>query len=214
MAAPKGGTRERILDAAERLFAERGFEGASTRDIVARSGDTIGSVNYHFGSKNTLIAEVIRRRWDAISADRQAAYDRAVAEHGGVPPVESVVACVVLPYLRRGLSKDRGWRSYVILQTRVLFAPKIYDEALQKLSEPIAREYLGWLRAALPAASLEDLGYSYQFMISSMVECCAEVGLGRMERITDGACDSSNFDTVGPRLAKFISAGIRAICQN
>ena len=214
MAAPKGGTRERILDAAERLFAERGFEGASTRDIVARSGDTIGSVNYHFGSKNTLIAEVIRRRWDAITADRQAAFERAVAEHGGVPPLETVVGCIVLPYLRRGLSKDRGWRSYVILQTRVLFAPKIYDDVLRKLSEPVARQYLGWLTSALPEASPKELGYSYQFMVSSMVECCAEMGLGRMGRLTDGACDSTDFETIGPRLVKFISAGIRAMCED
>lgn len=214
MAAPKSGTRERILDAAERLFAERGFEGASTRDIVARSGDTIGSVNYHFGSKDALIAEVIRRRWDVITADRQAAYDRTLAEHGDNPPLESVVACILLPYLRRGLSKDRGWRSYVILQTRVLFAPKIYDDVLQKLSEPVAREYLGWLRSALPDASPRDLGYSFQFMVSSMVECCAEMELGRMERLTDGACESTNFETIGPRMVKFAAAGIRAICEN
>ena len=64
MAAPRGGTRERILDAAERLFASRGYEGTSTRAIVAASGDTIGSVNYHLGSKEKLLREVVIRRFD------------------------------------------------------------------------------------------------------------------------------------------------------
>ena len=48
MAAPKGGSRDRLLDAAEKLFAQRGFDGTSIRDIAARSGDTIGTLSYHF----------------------------------------------------------------------------------------------------------------------------------------------------------------------
>lgn len=213
MAAPKGGTKERILDAAERLFAERGFEGASTRDIVARSGDTIGSVNYHFGSKSELLGAVIRRRWDEIAAVRREAYETARSSLGRAPSIEVVVDCIVRPYLERAMKGARGWRSYALLQGRLIYTPKAYDQVLRDLSEPVAREFLGWMADALPGAALEDIGYSYQFMVGSMVECCAEMGLGRIDRITDGVCSSKDFDAISSRLVRFIAAGVRSICE-
>lgn len=213
MAAPKGGTRERILDAAERLFAERGFDGASTRDIVAKSGDTIGSVNYHFGSKSELLTEVIKRRWDAVAAARREAYAEATARCSGTPPIEDVVACIVLPYLDRAMRGSRGWRSYALLQARILFAPKIYDQVLKDLAEPVAKEFLGWMRAALPDATLENIAYSYQFTLGSMVESCAEIGLGRIGPLTDGACSSSDYEALSTRLVKFLASGIRSLCE-
>ena len=214
MAAPKGGTRERILDAAEGLFAEQGFEGASTRDIVAKSGDTIGSVNYHFGSKSVLISEVVRRRWDVIAAERRAAYQAATERAGGPPGIESVVHCIVIPYLERAMRGSQEWRSYALLQARILYTPAVYDEVLRTLSEPVAKEFLGWMQAAMPNASLEDIGYSYQFMVGSMVECCAEMGLDRIARVTDGVCSSANYDAISKRLVRFISAGVRSVCQS
>ncbi|UTP38204.1 TetR/AcrR family transcriptional regulator [Phenylobacterium sp. LH3H17] len=213
MAAPKGGTRERILDAAERLFAEHGFEGASTRDIVGKSGDTIGSVNYHFGSKGELLGEVIRRRWDVIYAARREAYETAKTQSEGPPSIEAVVACIVIPYLERAMTGTKGWRSYALLQARILYSPKAYDEMLRVLSEPTAREFLGWMQAALPHARLEDIGYGYQFMVGSMVECCAEMGLGRIDRLTDGVCSSKNYEAISKRLVRFIASGISAICE-
>ncbi len=212
MAAPKSGTRERILDAAEQLFATKGYDGASTREIVAKSGDTIGSVNYHFGSKQVLLNEVIKRRWEIIAGARRKAYETEREKHGGAPPVESVVAAIVMPYMEKAVRGGRAWRSYMLLQARLFYSPESYDESLRELSEPVAREYIGWMRAALPAASLENLGYSYQFTIGSTVESAAEIGIDRIYRITDGACSSKNFEAVSGRLVRFIAAGIRSIC--
>jgi AcrR family transcriptional regulator len=212
MAAPKSGTRERILDAAEQLFATRGFDGTSTREIVAKSGDTIGSVNYHFGSKQALLDEVIKRRWEIIAVARRDAYEAEREKHGDAPPIEAVVAALVIPYMEKAMRGGKSWRSYMQLQTRLFYSPDSYDESLRALSEPVAREYVGWMQAALPTASLENLGYAYQFMIGSTVESAAEIGIDRIHRITGGACSSKNFEAVSARLVRFIAAGIEAIC--
>jgi AcrR family transcriptional regulator len=211
MAAPKGGTRERILNAAEQLFAQRGFDGASTRAIVAKSGDTIGSVNYHFGSKEKLLAEVIRRRWDEVVEARREKYAAARREHQGAPPVEAVVEAIVGPYLERAMLGGKGWRSYALLQARVLYSEKSYTRNLKALSEPVAREFIGWLSESLPGSDMRDLGYAYQFMIGAMVESCAEIEVNRISRITDGLCDASDYDEVKTRLLAFIAGGIRSI---
>lgn len=55
-------TRDRILAAASSLFAERGVDGVSIRDITSRAGVNLGAVTYHFGGKDELVAAVIQRR--------------------------------------------------------------------------------------------------------------------------------------------------------
>ena len=82
-------TRGRILDSAERLFAEQGFSGTSLRQITAAAGANLAAVNYHFGSKEELIKEALSRRLRPINAERLKWLDRLEAE--GQPTVEEIV---------------------------------------------------------------------------------------------------------------------------
>ncbi|WP_323135376.1 helix-turn-helix domain-containing protein, partial [Dyella silvatica] len=66
-------TKERSLGAAEVLFAQHGFDGASLRQLTAAAGVNLAAVNYHFGSKDRLIEEVFRRRLDELNGRRMAA---------------------------------------------------------------------------------------------------------------------------------------------
>ena len=61
-----GSTKARILSAAEEVFAARGFQGASTREIAARAGVNISSLHYHWESKETLYFAVFRNIYDGI----------------------------------------------------------------------------------------------------------------------------------------------------
>ena len=63
-------TKQRILNAAEKLFADHGFAAASLRRVTADAGVNLAAVNYHFGSKESLIEEVFRRRLDELNANR------------------------------------------------------------------------------------------------------------------------------------------------
>ena len=63
-------TKKRILDAAERLFAQRGFHNTSLREITKEAGVNVASVNYHFGTRQALISEVIARRLGPINRER------------------------------------------------------------------------------------------------------------------------------------------------
>ena len=100
-----------------------------------------------------------------------------------------------------------------MLQARLFYSPETYDEALRELSEPVARELIGWMKAALPDATPENLGYAFQFMIGSTVESAAEIGLDRISRITEGACSSKNFEAISRNLTRFITAGVIAVCE-
>ena len=86
-------TRERILDAAEELFARRGYHGVSIRDITRDAGVDVALVNYHFGTKEALLDSVLTRRSEVLNAERmallQACMDRA---RSGAPALADVIA--------------------------------------------------------------------------------------------------------------------------
>lgn len=213
MAAPKGGSRERILDAAEELFAERGFDATSTRDITARSGDTLGTLSYHFGSKDRLLAEVVRRRFDSLAELRREMHQRIQATKPGQRlTVDEVVACVLLPFVERALRGGPAWRSYIILLARMMYVSQSKHYGLiAELTDPLATQMLGWLESAVPETSPVDRGYAYQFMVGAMIDSCAQVEHDRLRRITSGACSAFNYEEVSTRLLRFVIAGFRAV---
>ena len=85
--APESDTYERIFLAAERLFAERGFDGVSVRDIVQEAGVNLAAVSYHFGSKSALLMELFRARTKEMNRERHALLREAEAKFAGAPPI-------------------------------------------------------------------------------------------------------------------------------
>src|SRR5918995_5698455 len=83
---PQHETRTRILDAAEELFMQHGFEGTSMRQLTTQAGVNLAAVNYHFGSKDALIEAVFRRRLDPMNAARIAALDELEASGRALAP--------------------------------------------------------------------------------------------------------------------------------
>ena len=96
-------TKERILGAAEELFAQHGFAGTSLRQVTSRADVNIAAVNYHFGSKENLVNEVFRRRMDDMTAARLSLLEKALAERPG--QLEPILAAFVEPAL--ALAQDR-----------------------------------------------------------------------------------------------------------
>ena len=85
-------TRERILDAAEELFSENGFDATSVRAITAKAGVHLAAMNYHFGSKDALIQAVFQRRVEPMNRERIRPLDEAEAAAGARgPELESIL---------------------------------------------------------------------------------------------------------------------------
>lgn len=99
--------RDVLLETAERLFAERGYGATSLRAIMAEAGTNVAAVNYHFGSKDALLAELIRSRSDAIRADRE---ERLTAlESADHPDVDELAATLVEPVAALALRGEDAW---------------------------------------------------------------------------------------------------------
>ena len=108
-------TKDRILHAAEDLFAQQGFASTSLRQVTSRADVNIAAVNYHFGSKDNLINEVFRRRMDEMSAQRIAALQQAMDTAPG--KLEPILAAFVEPAL--AMAQDRhGGAAITLLRAR------------------------------------------------------------------------------------------------
>ena len=102
MSRPKRTTKDKIMDAAEKLFAKKGFHGASLRNITTAAGVDLALVNYHFGSKERLLAAVLDRRGQVLNEERLqrlAAVRLSAAPHP--PSTEAVVDAFLDPILDR-----------------------------------------------------------------------------------------------------------------
>ena len=92
-------TREQILDAAWELFAERGFEDVSVRDVTTAAGVNLASVSYHFGGKEGLIQETVKRCMNPINQYRLRLLGEALEKHGTLEkvPLETLMRCFMRP---------------------------------------------------------------------------------------------------------------------
>ncbi|MAK81727.1 MAG: hypothetical protein CMJ17_07595 [Phenylobacterium sp.] len=106
------GTRDRLLDAAERLFAEKGLRGTSLREIVAAAGQRNESaIQYHFGDREGLVDALVARRVAAIETVRNARLDALLAR-APAPNVRALVACLLEPVVEL-CHDDSGFRAFL-----------------------------------------------------------------------------------------------------
>jgi AcrR family transcriptional regulator len=115
-------TRERLLDAAERLFAEKGLHGTSAREIVATAGQRNESaIQYHFGGRKGLVEALVARRMETIEAARLERL-AALFEAEEAPSVRSLLHCLVDPVVELCL-RDPGFRAFLSAFGEAALAP-------------------------------------------------------------------------------------------
>jgi AcrR family transcriptional regulator len=210
---PKGasaeGTKERILDAAEELFADRGYDGTSIRDIASLAGIRVAVVGYHFGPKDALFDIVVRRRAGIMNERRLKAL--AVAQKkaaGGTIPVDVPVRGYVAPFIDYAKQGDQGWQNYAVLMGRLANSPR-GTEVIHRHYNVTALSYIEEFIRTLPNAPKLAVVEGFMTMVSAMLFICSKTG--RMERLLSTlgaeATDSAAYDN----LIKFNAAGLLAM---
>jgi AcrR family transcriptional regulator len=204
------GTKEKILDAAEGLFAEHGFGATSLRQITAQAGVNLAAVNYHFRSKDALIQAVFARRIAPINQKRLAMLDVCESENASGPlPLVPVIRAFVSPMfeLRRELG-DRG-HDFKRLMGRMYVEPgdtvkKILFEQMQS----IAGRFIAAFQRALPHLPMVELLWRIHFCIGVVSHTLA--GTSHLEVVSKGLCDPSDTEATTERIVAFLVAGMRA----
>ena len=198
-------TKDRILGAAEELFAQHGFAGTSLRQVTSRADVNIAAVNYHFGSKENLVNEVFRRRMDDMTDLRLSQLKTALEKHPG--ELQPVLAAFVEPAL--AMSQDRhGGGAFVRVVARA-YAEK--NDGLRKfLSDHyghVLREFGKAIAACVPGLSKEELYWRLDFLAGALTYAMADFGL--IKRPAD-VTEAVHRERAARELIRFAEAGIRA----
>ncbi|KUL22731.1 TetR/AcrR family transcriptional regulator [Actinoplanes awajinensis] len=157
MAAPD--TRTQLLDAAEHLFAERGYRGTSIRAVTERAGANLAAVGYHFGSKAELLGAVVRRVLEPINAAQSAGLDRLLARTPD-PAVSDLVEAFAGPLFDEMPAGDEGGARTSRLIVTILGDPAEEVRAWTGPAEATARDrFLAAFARALPGLPPEELRF-------------------------------------------------------
>ncbi|MCA8941755.1 MAG: TetR family transcriptional regulator [Planctomycetes bacterium] len=199
-------TKGRILDAAEELFAARGFGATSTRLVTTTADVNLAAVNYHFGSKDGLLRAVFERRLVPLNRVRLERLTALEQSHDEVP-LASLLAAFFEPALRLGESAS-GQR-FLRLLGRLHSEPdrspvrELFFEQFQEVSA----RFMPLLARALPDVPRQRLIWRVHFMIGAMAHTmmCSDV----IEFLSEGACRSNDVEAALRELVSFVEAGLR-----
>jgi AcrR family transcriptional regulator len=200
-------TKDRILAAAEELFAQHGFAGTSLRQVTSRADVNIAAVNYHFGSKENLVNEVFRRRMDEMTQQRLERLEAAVREHPG--ELGPVLAAFVEPALAMARDRQGGGGPFVHQGAR----PRLCREERRPAQVPVralrpcaARVRQGDRR--LPAGTgKEQLYWRLDFLAGALTYAMADFGLIKRPASVPEAVHR---ERAAQELIRFAAAGLRA----
>jgi len=201
------GTKERILDTAEALFARHGFASTSVRTVTRQAEVNLASVSYHFGSKDALIRAVLARRIEPLNRERITRLDRV--ERDGVS-LERVLSAFVAPALELSQDASRGGERFRELLGRSMAEP---SDTLRDFIHSLYADVLGRYKAALAAVLPElpeiELDWRLHFLIGVLAYTLA--GTDVMRLLADRrACDPRDPRAALDRMIPFLAAGFRA----
>ena len=197
-------TQKRLLDAAERLFAENGYDGASLRCITSEAGVDLGSVRYHFGCKEELFKSVLKRRLDPLCEERLRRLEAVQAAHGEHPPVEAIIRAFLEPAVQLARDEEHG-ALWMKLIGRVRLEPGQHMGDIREEHRRRLEHFLGAFRRALPGLPEQELANRFYFLfmnIDATLRAIASSESIGQARVTPGA--------MVDHLVRFVEAGMSA----
>jgi AcrR family transcriptional regulator len=203
-------TKERILDAAETLFAEHGFEATSLRMITGTAGVNLAAVNYHFHSKDALVEAVFSRRVGPMNQERLRMLEICEKAAGdGPPPLEGVICAFLEPPLRARADPSGHGANVGRIFGRLYSDPsENARRSFFSLMRPIIGPFIAAFRRTLPEMPLTELLWRLHFTVGMMAHTLA--GTYYLQAMSGGLCDPSDAEGIIERMVAFAAAGIRA----
>ncbi|SDB47121.1 transcriptional regulator, TetR family [Desulfonatronum thiosulfatophilum] len=209
-------TPDRILDAAERLFARDGYHATSMRRLTGEAGVNLGSVNYHFSTKHGLMEAIIQRRLSGLNKQRLGMLKSALAAAEAEdrrPTVLEILRALLEPTLRL-LEEDSGNTHFIMLIGRVFYES---DDTVRKLfmkaMSPVIGRFFEALCLSLPDIPRPVLLRRLLFTLGAMGSTLSLTGR-KADFAFPGASLDWNAEHLLRQLLAFAVAGMEAPCSD
>jgi len=192
-------TKQKILDTAERLFAEHGYSATSLRHIIADAGVNLAAIHYHFGTKQDLLDQLIVRKAGPMNDRRLKLLDQFEAEAApAAPSIEKIMEALIAPAVMTEKSPE-----FVKLFGR-LISEGLMSDIAQRHFQPMIARFMSALHKALPGIVETELQWKMRFVVGAM----AHTLMSRPGTSPNGAAESPM--AISRMLVAFVSSGLRA----
>ncbi len=199
-------TKERILDSAEKLFANKGLKHTSVRDITGEANAHLAAVNYHFRSKDGLLREVVQRRIVPLNRERLRLLDNAAKRYGKKSvPVETALHALLAPAIKLYFERPH----FLKVTGQIVSDPddEVYKIFLLHFQE-VFSGFKETFSQSLPHVEEEEIMWRIHFLMGAMIHTWTNhTGL---ETLSGGVCRLSNEEETLNRLIAFCAAGLKA----
>jgi AcrR family transcriptional regulator len=202
-----GEARERIIDAAEKLFAVDNYDAVSFRSLTAAAGVSLSAINYHFGSKEAVLSEIFARRAVLLTKRRVELLEAALRYGGRPASLESILDA----FLRPAFEVTRGDRNDLFnrLRARVsLEHSATTRDIVSRAFDQNDLRFINELAAALPELIHEDLHWRFHFLVGAMIYTMSDSG--QLEGLSGGKCSASETDLALASMVRMFSAVFRS----
>src|SRR5690349_3746009 len=201
-------TRTAILAAAERLYADRGFGDVTLRDIVAEANVNLAAVNYHFGSKDELIAELFVTRSLALNRERLTQLKAAEDKGGGRADIADILRALVGPTLRGclGPENQRSTPAQFMIRVSIESVPAIRRIRNREIDH--LRKFIAAMSRSLPDRSDVDLYWGLHFALAMAQQTVRDSE--RLAKLSEGKCDVDDVESVIDRVVDVAVMGLTA----
>lgn len=199
-------TSERILDAAELVFAETGYAGASLRNVASKAAVTQALINYYFGSKYGLYEAVFIRRGRSISDDRMKRLGELKKSKQQVT-VNDLVRAFLAPTI--ALREVPGGRTFLRLQARLHTEPaEISYKLRNEAYDASTRAYVEYFKEICPQLPEKDINWRVALMIGAYMYAFSDTH--RLEQLAPDACNPNDTEEIFEQITAFVTAGLLA----
>ncbi|CAN5115950.1 TetR/AcrR family transcriptional regulator [soil metagenome] len=208
--ARRGESQEKILDAAETVFATGGFNGVSLKDIANAAGVDTSLVHYYFATKAGMFAAVLARRADEVNAARLASMRAYEAKAGDAVTVEGALRAYLEPAFRFAYvecAAGRDKRDYLTLIAQINSTPAgaILGSDVTPF-DPAVQVFIDLLRKASPSSPDADLYWFYHMLSGAISHTWARTG--RIDQLSKGLCRSEDFETIAEQMIAIFANGL------
>ena len=206
-------TRARILAAATEVFVRRGIEAGTIREITDAASVNVAAVNYHFGSREALLREVLAAAAGPMNAARLRALDQAAAAHAPhAPPLPAIVDALVRPLVQAPRWQD-GTRPLIRLIQQLRALPHgLANRLMAEQFDAVAQRFIAAFQAALPQLSRAEIVWRYEFARGAVVHVLADCDpeSGRLAALSGDACRTGEEAELLAQATAFVAAGFLA----
>lgn len=207
------GARERLLDAAEKLFAERGFEATSVRDITGEAKCNLAAVNYHFGSKEDLYKAAFVRLARELRAWRERRLQADLRRAARTGRLEKLLRSFVIAFLEEFGSEERRRRLDAFIESEIRNQHLPPETFFRELLEATQRLALEMMRRAVPRLDTKNANFCVESLMGLLIHARKIRALTPPFEIPAFYRGASSSDLV-EHIVSFVAGGIRAVAQS